>query len=702
MFIKRIILILMTIVVCQFSHGQTTNNINHELYQLQRKMKKGDKDALFKIANYLDSQKELTEMLSYNHVVSTNESQVAKRILELNTLFTEEEIIINDTTSKQDFLNFLNVNKDKIYFSEYARAFLITPLELRNPKVEFREVTKQKKSLLKDKYEMSLRYVKDNNIDSLIKQKDPKALLLIASELYKGRDWLNSCFGISSLYVNILKTLTNLEIAVEDENNFITWHIEEEYHSTAALNLLCYFSANYTDFKWNNKKNIFENKNIQFNPIRKEDELFQKLFSRKKNEPIKAFIKLTTCDPMYVNKRSDEYVYLSVKKGEGLPTFPFRFLKQLVFLTQYCDENKIDFKGTPKLRSSIEKLKGKLSFSERRQLENKLIEELTLDEITAFEYWSLIYQNSWQLTYSAGRIFDVFYSKNWNKLLEDEKHLNCYLKKSALFNRLGIIGVCNNYLKKFANSSPNTLLKLENQIKPDEDIIDQISLINTNKYSYLSKVEDIINFSKANYDCKANDLEEQLKVLIENKSKSKDRDYLISEILSKTNYEQIPIALNAIENYSFRYEWMKYSFMLRDFGFFLVGDFDNKKVREEFLDIYSKSSEYELYSYYLDKAGIDYKTNKKLDFDKIYELIKYNVVVAFAGGGGSKEDNEVYSLIKLMEIHFNTTLGFPKKLCNSRNMYACDSLSRVKAWMRYLEENNLLKESHNEPISFNY
>jgi len=72
----------MTIVVCQFSHGQTTNNINHELYQLQRKMKKGDKDALFKIANYLDSQKELTEMLSYNHVVSTNESQVAKRILE--------------------------------------------------------------------------------------------------------------------------------------------------------------------------------------------------------------------------------------------------------------------------------------------------------------------------------------------------------------------------------------------------------------------------------------------------------------------------------------------------------------------------------------------------------------------------------------------------------------------------------------------
>jgi hypothetical protein len=63
--------------------------------------------------------------------------------------------------------------------------------------------------------------------------------------------------------------------------------------------------------------------------------------------------------------------------------------------------------------------------------------------------------------------------------------------------------------------------------------------------------------------------------------------------------------------------------------------FSNKKVSEEFLDVYSKSSEYELYSYYLDKAGIDYITNKKLDFDKVFDLIKYDVVVPFVGGGST-------------------------------------------------------------------
>ncbi|MCL2097330.1 MAG: hypothetical protein FWH23_01040 [Bacteroidales bacterium] len=185
--------------------------------------------------------------------------------------------------------------------------------------------------------------------------------------------------------------------------------------------------------------------------------------------------------------------------------------------------------------------------------------------------------------------------------------------------------------------------------------------------------------------------------------KSEENDQEISKLLSQINYEQISTALNLIENYSFQANWLsKYSFMKRDFGFFMIVDFDKPKARKDFLNLYSNFSEHELYAYYLDKAGIDYKTNNKLDFDKIYELLKYNVVVAFVGGGGGKQDNEVYSLVKLLELTFNTTLGFPKKLCNSNNMYACYSDERAKAWRKYLTENNLLNKQHNEPMSFSY
>ena len=71
-------------------------------------------------------------------------------------------------------------------------------------------------------------------------------------------------------------------------------------------------------------------------------------------------------------------------------------------------------------------------------------------------------------------------------------------------------------------------------------------------------------------------------------------------------------------------------------------------------------------------------------------------------GGGSTKDNGVYAVIKILEITFNETLGFPNKLCSSNGMYACNSRSRAKEWMNYLEINNHLKNEHNQPVSFAY
>jgi hypothetical protein len=93
--------------------------------------------------------------------------------------------------------------------------------------------------------------------------------------------------------------------------------------------------------------------------------------------------------------------------------------------------------------------------------------------------------------------------------------------------------------------------------------------------------------------------------------------------------------------------------------------------------------------------------NNSLNYDKIYELIKYDVVVAFVGGGGGKRNNEVYALIKLLEIKYKTTLGYPQKLCNSQDSYACSSEDRATEWMQFLIDNKLLKLEHNQPVSFN-
>jgi hypothetical protein len=682
-----------------------TSNEAHPLYKIDKRLKTGDKNALFEIASYFDSKKELVERFAYNHISANNESEVAKRIVEVNSIFTDTEIIIDENTSSQDFLKFLNANLKNIVYSEYANAFLITPLEKRSVKIRFREITDEKRLNLVNEYQSILSSLENPEIETLIKSKDSKTLFIIASELFKERNWLNT-FSYGSKtgeYVKLLQILTNFEIEVEGDYNKMTWHIEEEFYPKAALNLLCYFSANYSMFKWNEEKKIFENNDIEILSIGKESSLFQLLGSENDSMAIDAFVQLTTCSIRQVIDLANEYESARIDNNYSLPTFPYRFLKQLVELTDYCKSNSIDFVGTKELRRDIELLKSKLSFSERRKLENRLIHSLTLDDITAFEYWALIYEKSWGLTYSAGRILDVFYSKNWNTLLYDNKYLDCYLKKSMLFDNLGIIGVCNNYLTKFTNLQEVGIEKLNKLESKDKTIKSQIEKAKVLCKLPIISPNDTMKINVANYDFEVRNLSQSILKISKIEDYNEMEDSL-TDILSKIAYNQIGEAMKEIENIKYKeFEWKKYSFLERDFGFFIYGNFDSIATRNEFLLDYMKFSELEFYKNMLTKAGTEYFNQKnEIDYDKIYDALKYNVVVAFVGGGGGRDDNEVYAVIKLLELTHNTTLGYPKKLCNSNGIYGCNSQDRANYWMQYLIDKGLLKYVHKEPVSFHY
>jgi hypothetical protein len=675
----------------------------YPIYELETRLMNGDKSALFEISPYFDSKKKIIEFLGY-HQRETVESKIAKRIVAKNTLFTEAEFKISDSSTAKQFTNFLNENKDKIVFSKLATSFLITPLDKRTVTFEIRPVSEGKKQELQNRAKtlLNLDWVRENKIDSLVSQKNSASLLLITSEFFKLRSMLNRYYFYEEEFINLLQYLTGTEIGVENERKKISWHIDKDYDSESKLNLLIYFAKYYAQYKWEEKDQVFVNPNHEIRPIGKEEHLFQLLNNKNDSIAIDAFTKLTFSNPTKVIQLAEEFHSAGIDKSYAIPTFPYKFLKQLVLLTDYCKSNEIDFAGTEDLKNNISLLQSQLSFTERRKLEDKLISSLTLDDITAFEYWALIYERSWGLTYSAGRILDIFYSKKWNDLLANNKYLSCYLKKSALFNNLGIIGVCNNYLKKFSGSSETTLTQLKTFYTSDNDVKSQIEKILLQHNDVSSKKEKKTIIWDGNYTYEIKNLKKQLSKLTNNVHDSSETEDAICKILSQINYKQIATALNTIEDYPFKSEWKKYSFMERDWGFFMAGNFDKKENRDEFLKLYSKRSQYRLYAYYLDKSGIDYTTYNRLDFDKIYELLKYNVVVAFVGGGGGKKDNEVYSLIKLLELTFKTTLGYPNKLCNSNNIYVCYSNERAKAWMTFLTEKRLLKQKHDEPISFNY
>jgi hypothetical protein len=674
-----------------------------KIYELEGKMMEGDKKALFEIVKYFDNNKKVIEYLGY-HRMETTESEIARRIVDENCLFMTNEIKIWDSTSTaQKFSDFLNLKKDSIVFSPLANAFLITPLEKRNVNFEIRAISPAKKEELKNREKelLSPEWVTENNIELLIDVKNPTCLLKIASELFKERERFNQYYFHKEEFTDLLEFLTGTEIGVEDENKKITWHVDKDFYPEPQLNLLIYFAKYYSQYSWDEKDSIFKNPNVKIEPFEKESSLFEMLGSKNDSIAIDAFTQLTTCDPAKVIQLADEYEKSDMDHNYVLPTFPFRFLKQMVVLTDYCRTNNINYTGSAEFRKKIAPLQTKMPFPERYKLENNLIDSLSFDDITALEYWSLIHEQSYQMTYSAGRILDIFYSKNWNKMLQNKKQLDCYLKKSKQYDQLGIIGICNNYLKKFSNSSPATMEMLNNYQSSDSDIqvqVKKIIVLNTTTPP-ARKIYPKENAGNKDYEIK--DLEKQLIHLTTFDQDSVINEPGLVELLSKINYDQIGMAMKYIENVPFKNAWGKYSFLESDWGFFMLRGCNNEESRKEFLEVYSTHSEYQLYAYYLDKAGIDYKNaDSTLNYDKIYELMKYDDVVAFVGGGGGTADREVYSLIKLLELTFNTTLGFPHKLCNSNGMYGCDSDDRIIEWTKYFEDNKLLKEKHDEPISF--
>ena len=95
------------------------------------------------------------------------------------------------------------------------------------------------------------------------------------------------------------------------------------------------------------------------------------------------------------------------------------------------------------------------------------------------------------------------------------------------------------------------------------------------------------------------------------------------------------------------------------------------------------------------------KQNNELDFEKIYRILKYDLVTPFISTGGNKRDFYVYGLIKILELKFVTQLGFHYKLNESQTFYSYNSTKRVEAWLKYMSENKVYKPDNEEVRSFN-
>ena len=675
-------------------------DLKQTLYKLEDRIISGDFDALREISKYIDDTTFVQEFLGYHNYPNTARG-VTMRIIEENCLFTEGELRIDSTLTTIRFLDVLNNRKVK--FDEITGMFLITDLNHRKTEYILKELSEHDRkridtTLIKAPYP---EWYYENQIDGFLLTNNPEVLMQIASAWYKKRSRFNRYYFADEEFLDLMRKLTNIDVGVPDEDNKVTFLYQDDYYAEARLNYLIYWTNHYKDYKWNIDRKYFENPKEDVVKKSKEEILFSLLNSEDDSVAIDAFTQLGELDPIRVASLADDYQKGLGKHNFSLPTFPFRFLKQMTLLTEFCRKNGIKYKSDNWLLDSLIGLRKELSFYERHRLENNIISELTVDEITKVEYFGLVHGGEWHLTYSMGRILDKFYTSRWKELNADKRKLEFYLKKSALFDRLGIIGICNKYLRKFENCSSQIIDNIKEiaQTTSDLDIKQQANEA-LSKYSFPieTKLKGFEPWAGSNNKYGANDLKHRYEEIKKSSKKKDDKENAIQKLIGEISYSQLGEAINLLLPDTALDLYARFHFIESDFGF-AIPTYDSLELRK-FMKIYSSRSEYKVYEYYLKQTGMSCFMNlDSLYYPGIYENLKYNVVDAFVGGGGGRKDDGVYLIIKLLELKFKTTLGFPKKLCSWQGINECDCEDRARAWMNFLEEKELVVPNKTEPPS---
>lgn len=334
-------------------------------------------------------------------------------------------------------------------------------------------------------------WLQHNALKDVVETHHPRALFYIAAQIYQYRDRLDID---KYQFVDLLEQLTEVKIKVQGSQDFSEEH-NWNSDNVAQRNYIAYWAAHYEDYEWDEIRGQFINKTEKLELTKNYERLFRRLNSKNDSIAQQAWLLLSEGDPVEVIGLANKYKELLRNYNTSLPSFKYRYLEQAVQLTDYCKRNKIRYEPSTKARFWLDKLLKSENEKERYEIENRVINTVTADEITAIEYWGLLNENNKQAAFSVGRILDWYYSENWDAIISNEKNLRLYLKKARLFADIGVIGVCNHYMNKFGILYPQLTERLNNllRVETDEDIINGISfLIFNNQHEDGSVVQGFI------------------------------------------------------------------------------------------------------------------------------------------------------------------------------------------------------------------
>jgi len=774
--------------------------------------------------------------------VFPNESFTKEQMLEQNTILYQElyTLTLDDEKVNTEIDNMI----EEGISSEKIRAIVFEEKYQLSPTYFYSDV---------DFYGNILCLKKENDhvnriISSLLQTRDPKLLYYLAAYNFKQQK--------KELDVSLLKLISNLS-----HIQIVSNHPEE-----LALNTLIYWSKHYQDYEWDESTYRFISQAEKERQTDNLEKLIRRLNSKNDSVAVASYRQLSKGDPVILEHLLSKYRNIMSKVNSSIPSLKHNYLETLSQLVDYCDQNKLVFETDMQITSLLDKLSTENKESGRYRLENEILRSLNLNNIASIEYWAILQSKSKQNSYSAGRILDIFYSRNWKEILNDAQIFKNYAHTAILFRNLDSAGSCKNYHKKFNLEDPlfidqfNWLKKNANslmisnglyeiveelqeekferteeevnktfkpvlkslkeaqsisykdfnnlldfpealdshkevtlgliaKISPPDDIrrlalkedleasdkkyfealdltekelssiirffngddpnevinfiLSKASSLSLEDQAYLANsffrntwfLKYITNASVISQGCSkiivlltdyllesefisevedrktqlnvillsmiGMELTEKLRLSIEMEIDQSTRAELQNNIVAKINFKDIDKILYYVDGLIDKNGQNDISFFHKDFGI-PVFRFDSVKEIKSMREAHQSLSEKDFYIKYLKEFGIDFISKKgKLDYVKISEILNHDIAYRFVGKGGGSRDYFVYGIIKILELHFGTTLGYDEKLNENQTFYKYAATPRAKDWILYLIKNGYLDSDKLVPSFYN-
>ncbi len=310
-------------------------------------------------------------------------------------------------------------------------------------------------------------YVQHNALIDLVASNHPRALFYISTQLLKAQKEKTVYPAVYYLY--LLRKLTNLGVAVPDDQEKLVYQLDVIRDRTALVNFVRYWGNHYEDYEYDEHRLRFVNRHDTSLETENLERLFRLLNSENNIVALQAYERLARADPVEVFQLVNKYKDLLRNTNNRVPSLKDGHLQQTVQLTAYAERNRIDFRALPVLQEKLDSLLLELSPIKRIDLENRIIAISTLEDLTAIEYWASINQYDLNAGYSVGRILDYSYTYHWPELIASDAQLRLFIKKAILFERMEGIGISDDYLKKFIALGSAERERLTNLLTSESD-----------------------------------------------------------------------------------------------------------------------------------------------------------------------------------------------------------------------------------------